>query len=143
MKHIPIGVCLMVEQSCFLCTQTQKNGESETSVWKVLWNGGIQLRSCPVLSASEQHHFRIVDFSHVLGWGKVRYWGNISESQTTSRPLPLARRTKKGNDVPGSWARLAAEQSFPPRRVRITRAPPVPCGSWSLTFLLLGGCVLV
>lgn len=40
----------------------------------------------------------------------------------------LTKRTEKR---PCTWARLAAEQNLPPRRVRTTRAPPVPWGSWS------------
>lgn len=141
-KRIALGVCLMVEQSCLLRTQTTKKWGIGRSVWKMLWNGGIQLGWLPCSRCSVTSALLILPLCCSGGQSGT---GVIFQSQTASWPLPLAKRTEKGSDVPCTWARLAAERSLPPRRVRITRAQLYPgaAGARPSSSASASGCVCV
>lgn len=92
-----------------------------------------------------KHRIRIVDFA--LFWGfveKVRHWGNASESQSASGPLPPTKSTEKG--VMSSAPGLGCRAEPCPRKGENCPEPACTTGCRSLLFFLfvcLGGYVLV
>lgn len=77
----------------------------------------------------KQRHIRIVDLAHVLGFvEEVRHWGNASESQSASWPLPPTRRME--TEVTSPARGLGWRASCP--------EPTCTSGSWSLLVSVFG-----